>query len=104
MKKRMLLILTGLLLSITGATAQEVPDGMVRAFKQGNAKELSGYFAKKVELVIYGDSKAYDKQGAENAMDGFFSINKISGFTVNHQGKRLKSGFIIGTYTTQAGT
>ena len=104
MKKRMLLILTGLLLSITGMTAQEVPGGMVRAFKLGNAEELSGYFAKKVELIISGGSKVYDKQCAENAMDGFFSANKISGFTVNHQGQRVKSGFIVGTYTAQTGT
>lgn len=104
MKKRMLLILTGLLLSITVVTAQETSGRMIRAFKLGNVEDLSGYFAKKVEIVISGNSKVYDRQAAEEAMAGFFSANKVSEFTVNHQGQRVKSGFIVGTYTARTGT
>ena len=38
-----------------------------------------------------------DNQAAEKKMASFFSGNRVSGFTVNHQGKRNESSFIVGT-------
>lgn len=104
MKKRMLSILSGWLLCIVVVTAQENSGGMVRAFKTGDAEELSAYLGKKVELVISDHSKEYDKRGAKQAMTEFFSTNKVSGFTVNHQGQRDESGFIVGMFSAQTGT
>ena len=37
------------------------------------------------------------------AMQEFFTENKVSGFNVNHQGKRDESSFVIGTLATTNG-
>ena len=71
MKKRVLVGMTALLLSISLLMAQEIPAGVITAFKRGSSQELSK--------------------------------NKVSGFNVNHQGKRDESSFIIGTLATTRG-
>ena len=43
------------------------------------------------------------KQKATAMMQDFFTENKVSGFNVNHQGKRDESSFIIGTLATTRG-
>ena len=40
---------------------------------------------------------------AEGTLATFFNSNKVSGFNVNHEGKREESSFIIGTLTTANG-
>ena len=54
MKKRVLLGMTALLLSISLLMAQEVPEGVITAFKRGSSKELSKYMGDKVNLVFQG--------------------------------------------------
>lgn len=103
MKKRVVLWLFGLCFSLTFALAQEVPVGVVAAFKKGSAQELAKFLGDKVELIVQGKSAGYDKQKAREAMAGFFSGNKVSGFEVNHQGKRNESSFMVGTLATAHG-
>ena len=57
----------------------------------------------KVNLVLQGRSTNVDKQKATAAMQEFFTKNKVSGFNVNHQGKRDESSFVIGTLATTNG-
>ena len=83
--------------------AQDVPAGVVAAFKKGNSQELNGYLSDKVELILEDRSINVDRRTAEGKMAAFFSGNQVSGFTVNHQGKRDESGFIVGTLTTANG-
>jgi len=56
-----------------------------------------------VELILESRSINVDSQAAERKMASFFSGNQVSGFTVNHQGKRNESSFIVGTLTTANG-
>lgn len=84
--------------------AQENSSQLTNAFKKGNAQELSPYFGNKVELILLNNSKEYTKQEATEAVKNFFTSHKVSGFTVNHEGKRNESGFIVGTLVTSAGT
>ena len=79
MKKRVLVGMTALLLSLSLLMAQEIPAGVITAFKRGSSQELSKY------------------------MGEFFTKNKVSGFNVNHQGKRDESSFVIGTLATTNG-
>ena len=72
--------------------AQDVPGGVVAAFKKGNSQELNGYLSDKVELILEDRSINVDRRTAEGKMAAFFSGNQVSGFTVNHQGKRDESG------------
>ena len=57
----------------------------------------------KVNLVLQGRSTSVDKQKATAMMQEFFTENKVSGFNVNHQGKRDESSFVIGTLATTNG-
>ena len=103
MKKRVLLWFAGLLFSVSTLFAQDVPVGVVVAFKKGSSQELNKYLGDKVDLVIQNRTASADKQEAESAMSTFFADNKVSSFNVNHQGKRDESSFVIGTLTTANG-
>lgn len=103
MEKRILLWLTCIMLTITTITAQEVPAGVVTAFKKGNSKELSTYLGDKIDVVILNKSVAADKSKAVQSLNTFFTENKVTGFTVNHTGKRDESGFFVGSLTTEKG-
>ena len=94
---------TFLFLWAVGLVAQDVPDALANAFKSGNATELSSYFGEKVDLALAGGSKGYSKEEAAKQLADFFSANKVSGFTVNHDGKRNESSFIVGTLSTSEG-
>lgn len=100
MKKRVLVGMATLLLSLSLLMAQEIPAGVITAFKRGSSQELSKYMGDKVNLVLQGRSTSVDKQKATAMMQEFFTENKVSGFNVNHQGKRDESSFVIGTLAT----
>ena len=95
--------MTGLFFWMSVAVAQDVPEGMIRAFKEGNSRELDKYLGDKVDLIIRNKSTRADKRTAEETMAAFFSGHKVGGLHVNHQGKRDESGFVIGTLTTADG-
>ena len=103
MKKRVLLGMASLLLSVSLLMAQEIPAGVITAFKRGSSQELSKYMGDRVNLVLQGSSANVDKKKATAMMQEFFTENKVSAFDVNHQGKRDESSFVIGTLTTTKG-
>jgi len=103
MKKRVVLLLTGLFIWMSSIFAQDVPVGVIVAFKKGNSQELNRYLGDKVDLIIQNRTTSADKQTAEGTMASFFSDNKVSSFNVNHQGKRDESSFVIGTLATANG-
>ena len=104
MKKRVLLGMASLLLSVSLLMAQEIPAGVITAFKRGSSQELSKYMGDKVNLVLQGSSANVDKKKATVMMQEFFTENKVNAFDVNHQGKRDESSFvIIGTLATTNG-
>ena len=103
MKKRVLLGMASLLLSVSLLMAQEIPAGVITAFKRGSSQELSKYMGDKVTLVLQGSSANVDKKKATAMMQEFFTENKVNAFDVNHQGKRDESSFIIGTLATTRG-
>lgn len=101
MKKRMLAGIVALLLCIPFVLAQEIPEDVVSAFSAGKAADLARYFGDKVTLVFQGNSRQMDKQKATAALQEFFAKKKVKGFSVNHQGRRDESSFLIGTLNTQ---
>ena len=103
MNKRVVILWLCFFVWTVSLMAQDVPAGVVAAFKKGNSQELNGYLSDKVELILESRSINVDSQAAERKMASFFSGNQVSGFTVNHQGKRNESSFIVGTLTTANG-
>ena len=65
MKKRVVLLLTCLFLWVSSIFAQDVPVGVVVAFKKGNSQELNRYLGDKVDLIIHNRTTNADKQTAE---------------------------------------
>lgn len=104
MNKRVVILWGCLLFWAVSLMAQDVPTGVVTVFNKGNSQELNGYLSDKVELILENRSVNVDRQAVKEKMAAFFSGNQVSGFTVNHQGKRDESGFIIGTLTTANGS
>jgi hypothetical protein len=47
MKKRVLLWMAGLVFAVTSLFAQDIPVGVVVAFKKGNSQELNGIWERK---------------------------------------------------------
>ncbi|MCP3894616.1 MULTISPECIES: DUF4783 domain-containing protein [Bacteroides] len=103
MIKRVLLGIAGIFFFVSTLLAQDVPSGVTTAFKKGSSQELGNYLGDKVELIFQNRSTNTDRQNAEVAMDSFFVSNKVSGFSVNHQGKRDETSFVIGTLVTAKG-
>jgi len=103
MKKRVVLLLTGLFIWMSSLLAQDVPSRVITAFKNGNAQELEEYFGDEVELSVTTATATVAKDKAEQILATFFAENSISGFEVKHQGKRDESGFLIGVLTTKKG-
>lgn len=48
MKKRVIFLLTGLFIWTSVLLAQNVPEGVIGAFKEGNSQELNKYLGDKV--------------------------------------------------------
>lgn len=103
MEKRILLWMVGMLFFASALLAQDVPGGVVTAFKKGSSQELGSYLGDKVNLTIQNRSTDANRQVIEKTMNAFFADNKVSNFEVIHQGKRDESGFVIGTLTTANG-
>ena len=103
MKKRVLVGMATLLLPLSLLMAQEIPAGVTTAFKRGSSEELGSYTGDKVSLALRGRSTNVDRKKATATIQEFFAENKVSGFNVNHQGKRDESSFVIGTLVTTNG-
>lgn len=103
MRKRISLWLLSLFTSITMLMAQDIPVGVIVAFKKGNSQELNKFLGEKVDLIIQNKSTHVDRQVAGNTISDFFANNKVKGFNVNHQGKRNESSFVVGTLATANG-
>ena len=65
MKKRVIFLLTGLFIWTSVLLAQNVPEGVIGAFKEGNSQELNKYLGDKVDLIIQNKSTHADKQRAQ---------------------------------------
>jgi len=104
MKKRILLLFSAFIFCVTVVMAQNMPSGLTNAFKKGNALDLAPFLGSQVVVIIRDNTQTFNKTEAQKAMANFFSANKVTGFTVHHQGNRNESGFIIGTLTTMNGS
>ena len=103
MKKRVVILFTCLLVWASSLFAQDVPVGVIVAFKKGNSQGLDRYMGDKIDLIIQDRSSNADKQGAMKEINVFFSTNKVNGFVLFHQGYRVESRFIVGTLKTANG-
>ncbi len=80
-------------------------DEISLALKAGNAKELSKYFDKTVELTLGEDEGAYSSVQAEQVLKDFFAKKKVKSFELIHNGSSENgSQYGIGVLTTENGS
>ena len=71
MKKRVIFLLTGLFIWTSVLLAQNVPEGVIGAFKEGNSQELNKYLGDKVDLIIQNKS-THPRQADGRGHNGCF--------------------------------
>lgn len=103
MKKRVLLFFSALLVWGASLLAQDVPEGVVAAFKKGCTQELQSCLSDNVDLLMNSRNVSRERQATLNRLSDFFAQNKVNNFNVNHRGKRNESSFFIGTLSTTNG-
>ncbi len=89
---------------MVNAQQNEIPSDVITAFKTGDAGKLSSYLNANVELVIGKTNDVFSKQQATGIINDFFKKNKVSDFSVLHNGNRESAGFVIGTLSTANGS
>ena len=87
------------------APAQDNQDfnNIVKAIRDGQASDLSAYFASSVECDILGQNEVYSKSQATQVMKDFFAQHKAKSFLVLHHSGKNQTKYIIGSYVTIAG-
>jgi hypothetical protein len=105
MKK--VLFLLSIILSVIDVNAQSeetskvIFDNIGKAFREGDASQLSVNFASSVDIILPGNEGTFSKQQAEMILKDFFNKNRSKGFLINHQGTSNDgSRYAIGTYRT----
>ena len=83
--------------------AQDVPEGVIAAFRKGSSQELKAYLIEQVELMMDSRKVCSEREATLTKLGDFFAHNKVQHFDMNHQGKRGESSFVIGTLTTANG-
>ncbi len=89
-----------LLFHCIAGNAQMVPEGIIHAFKSGDAKELSTFFHKSVELQILSETQIVSKNQATRIMQDFFKKNPPFSFNVNYEDFKPDTKYGLGTMIT----
>jgi hypothetical protein len=84
--------------------ADDIPQGVIDALRNGNTTALSGYFSTSIELAILDQEDIYSKQQAELIIKDFFAKHVPSSFTILHRGGKEGSQYAIGNLVTSSGT
>ncbi|NDW13743.1 DUF4783 domain-containing protein [Bacteroides sp. 214] len=103
MKKAHILCLLGMFLLLSNVAAQSIPADLINAFNEGSAQKIAPFLGENIELVVQNRKKEVSKSTAIQELSTFFAQKKVTGFTINHEGKRNDSSYIIGTLTTSGG-
>ena len=95
-------------LDAKGSHALNLPNEVVQALTNGDAKTISNYFNTSVELIFSERQAVYGKAHAEQILRTFFNDNATANRTFSykplHNGTRNNAQFSIGELTTGKGS
>lgn len=77
-----------------------VKSTILDAFSKGDAKLLASSFGSNVDISILGKSNLYSKSQGEQVLNTFFNQNKVSSFTISHEGSSNGTKYFIGNYAS----
>ena len=105
--KTIKLILLGacflLAVPVMKAQSVEVPNEIISALNNGDARQLSNYLNSNVELFIENKNDVFSKSQATEIIAEFFRKNRINSFQLLHKGNKDAASFVIGTLKTASG-
>lgn len=81
------IIIIGLLCTCISAAqvdALDLPNEIVKALENGDAKTISKYFNSSIELIFSQSQGVYGKAQAEQILKNFFDNNGTGGFKYKH--------------------
>ncbi len=81
----------------------EVPSDVISALGSGDISKLSPFLNSNVELVVAKTNDVFSRQQATGIIADFFKKNKVSAFSVLHNGTKESASFLIGTLNTNNG-
>ena len=85
-------------------TQQTFENGLIEAFKTGNAERIAAYFGENVDLSILGKTNLYSSSQAQQILQHFFTDHSPNDFVVIHKGQAKASQYFIGELKTADGT
>ncbi|MFW6246396.1 MAG: DUF4783 domain-containing protein [Tangfeifania sp.] len=85
------------------AAQAQIPNEIISGLKTGNAKVLSEYFNRNIELVVLENDNVYSKAQAKQIVSNFFRKYSPESFTVIHQGGKDVAKSVIGNLVTSNG-
>ncbi len=98
MKKRLLIYI--ILLIGLSTFAQMVPERMIKAFGQGDAKVIAEYFHDNLEMQIITDVHVTSKNQAARILQNFFKEYPPRSFKVTYEDTK----YSLGTLSTSKGS
>jgi len=95
-------LIIGLLMIISASLygQQESPE-LVKAIREGDARTLSGFFHKSLEMTILDKDYVVSKEQATRILEDFFKSNKPVDFTISFGGEKDDSHYSIGNLKTK---
>jgi hypothetical protein len=95
-----LIFVTVLLLIVSAGTCQKVPEGIIQAFKTGDARKLSSHFYTNIEIQIFKETQIISRNQAARIMQDFFSNHPPVSFNVSYEDFELDTKYGLGTMVT----
>jgi hypothetical protein len=98
-------LLTGTLIFFAAAAfTPDINSDIAAAFRSGEAKQVSKFFADNVDMVVLDKEEVYSRSQAELILKGFFTKHAPKSFNIVHNGvSKNGSKFAIGSLVTANG-
>ena len=101
---KLLTLGVALLMLPLAVTSRDINEDISLALRAGNAKELSVFFNKNIDLNIPNNEGIFSKAQAELIVKDFFDHYTSSSFTILHQGSSKDGAkYSIGSLVTDKG-
>lgn len=106
-KISLFVLFTSSVLSVLASSdSKKVPNGILKSMETGDAKVLSTYFNKNIELVVLDSDNVYSKAQAQQIVTNFFNKFppvKEGAFSVIHETGKADAQSVIGKLKTEKG-
>ncbi len=97
---RKIIILVVLLFTLSISLKANLPQGIAKGFRAGDAQVVAKYLAPTLEISIVGNSSMYSKTQATQVLRDFFNSHNPKKIVEKHNGGRGNSQFSVFSFAT----